>query len=842
MTRRNRAAFAAFLGLAIAASATTALADVESARKYLAEAAKQVKDGDANKASMSLDLAEAELDGVPEADAAPLRKELEALKKELSGGAASAEKKKLAGEVESTIKRIKRWMDDGQFEQADTVAGELETALNDPANKKILGDDAATYLKQLAPLRKVATKRLLGDKVESLDGRIKVLEDEWPKTMDEILGKDTRSSQQYAIRSADDSLNRLETMLKQLPADDEAVKPLAARIEKMRAEYASAASAGTASAEIDRVASRVESVEGDWAELMKTVQDPERSGVADSAARDAYTKMEMLKGLIADLPADDPRTKALAERQNKMQAEFDKVYAAAGAARVVARLQDLWDDGKEGWQGWEDETAGPSFQDFALKGGSSGEQQFNMPKTVALRRQADRFFDFIKDDESYKAVAEVPEVKAIVDDVRAKREQAYAKLVKAATAVVAEAETAQMDSTKLMAVQYMDHPLQMALGEESPEYKQLLERRDVILKREADAVAAAEKAAKEAYAKLSAEAEKAWPAMAAKFADAQDGFDPDTAKVGQYVRLKDINNRMGWDYGSDDLPFASRWNGKPFAARFDPVIRDAFVAARKQIGNERITDNGWDMIAIVESGTVRITERVKSEVRDSGGSSLGSLERWNPIQVPVIRVVALRAGPVAAAVGAGAVNIEGKVEQPNAGASTGGATGHDAGGTTSGSATASLAAIAASPTAAGTVAGGRAGAWLWMLLTLAVGLTAAAAALLKAGYAPLAAIPQAGAVQARVGGEQLAMIGLACAAIGVVFLLRGYVVFGLLTNLAIIAAGAVAALDWLVARGVVKPELAARVSPLAVPIGLACAALVVVRLLSGLIGVNLYLI
>jgi hypothetical protein len=49
-------------------------------------------------------------------------------------------------------------------------------------------------------------------------------------------------------------------------------------------------------------------------------------------------------------------------------------------------------------------------------------------------------------------------------------------------------------------------------------------------------------------------------------------------------------------------------------------------------------------------------------------------------------------------------------------------------------------------------------------------------------------------------------------------------------------------MDWLVERGFVKPETAAQARPLGVPIGMTCAALVIVSLLCGLIGIPLYVI
>jgi hypothetical protein len=380
-----------------------------------------------------------------------------------------------------------------------------------------------------------------------------------------------------------------------------------------------------------------------------------------------------------------------------------------------------------------------------------------------------------------------------------------------------------MDDNKLRAVQYMDFALNNALGQDSSEAKALNVRREAILKKNEEAVAAAKAAKEAAYKKMEELASKAWPDMAAKF-DAQDGFDPDRPPVGKYVRLRGIDNRMGGQFASDEFPFATKINGKPVAGRFDPVVVAALDACEEKFGY-RSYPSEWDVIAMVESGTARINEVTTNEVRDAGGSRVGSFDRSTPVEAPIIKIVAIHAGPVAAAAGAGAVSEDGKVEAPKQGAAG-----------SSGSSGSAL----SSGVASATVSSAR--AWFMRLLVLVVGLAAAAACLMKANYAPLASIPQAGQVQTRIGGENLAMIGLICAGLGVLFLLLGFIYRGLFTNLAIIAAGLYAALDFLQSRNIVKPEQAAQIRPLGVPIGLTCAALVIVSLLLGLIGLNLWVI
>jgi hypothetical protein len=209
-----------------------------------------------------------------------------------------------------------------------------------------------------------------------------------------------------------------------------------------------------------------------------------------------------------------------------------------------------------------------------------------------------------------------------------------------------------------------------------------------------------------------------------------------------------------------------------------------------------------DVIAeVVGPGTVE--KRINHEIRDSGGSTIARGEEWKPVDCIVVKIIAMRGGPVAVGPN-GAATLDGKIAPV----------------------------AAAGMTVSGAASGGGVG-WFWRSLTLIIGLSAATAALLKAGYAPVAASAQGQQITARLGNDNLAYVGLACAALGVVWLARGMVLWGLLVSSSIIAAGLYAALDMLLARGLVSTHVADRVKPLGVKIGLACATIVVLHLLVG---------
>ena len=123
--------------------------------------------------------------------------------------------------------------------------------------------------------------------------------------------------------------------------------------------------------------------------------------------------------------------------------------------------------------------------------------------------------------------------------------------------------------------------------------------------------------------------------------------------------------------------------------------------------------------------------------------------------------------------------------------------------------------------------------FVWRFLILLVGLTAAGAALLKAQFAPLVSVPQIGAMRATLDDHKLALIGIGCALVGVLWLLKSFIYRDFLVTAAITAAGLLAALDLLVAKGIIKEDLAVKLRPNTKLVGLACAALVVIHLIIG---------
>lgn len=724
------------LGLAFTSSA---FADLEGARKYVDEATERVKGGDFDAAKTKLELAEAELEGVAADAAAPVKTQIEALKKQITAAAGAEDKQRLVREIESAMKNMDNLMEGQSFSRADEIAAGLETDIKN--NKELLGEEGEAMLKKLATVRKVAGRKMLDDTIDRAEARVKSLEEDWPEKKKDM---------------ADDNDIQLQ-----------------------------------------------------------------------NSARSAYQSIESTRSYLKGLPEDNEKVKAMNDRINKIESELTAITAAGEVTEYARRMKDYWTTYKEYFDGWEKESdTPPTFAEFMSKSGGDM-SLLNIPKTAGLIEYTYRFNKQYAEDQQFKDMQSRPEIKPILDEVQANFEKARARALKFATAVVEDMEKQPVTPDVVGAASRLGGggsrgTLHQVLGDDAPELAALVARTNEVSKKFEAGQKAADEALTKTYKDLIAASEKAWPDMKAKYS-LTTGFDPNkhTDFTGKYIEIT-TDNLMGGRF-EGDFPFATTLNGMPIACRMENDVAKAWDEVSKKVkhtvGNHD-EDGRWNIICRVEGTTGQMTQKttVEGSVRVGNENLQTRGEKAETVTAPIVTIIAARCGPLAVATGAGVVTETGKVETP----------------TGSSSGTSSSGALAST--------GSTLVAWMWRLFLLIVGLAAAAAALMKANFAPLANVPQAGEMQSKVGSENLALAGLVCALVGFIFLLRGFILYGMFTHLAIIAAGLYAGMDWLVARNIVKPELAAKLKPFGVPIGLVCAALVIVSVLLSLIGLNLVVV
>ncbi|MBC7784530.1 MAG: hypothetical protein H7144_11895 [Burkholderiales bacterium] len=566
-----------------------------------------------------------------------------------------------------------------------------------------------------------------------------------------------------------------------------------ATFQKLHAKKASTEFAAELDAEMKKF-------EEEWTLNKAKITKPADDNEAGNAISNTGQAIRRLNDRLAQSPADDEKVKTTRARLAAVTEELTKFEAGLGAAKLAERLRSWADGYARDWEGWESENTAPTWDEY--KGtGSASMDRFKAEKSSAAVSRLTSILEEVQKQDDFKEFGATAVVKAELDKIKAQRDAAYAKVLKNATTVVEGAEKATVDSRANDTYGRLKDGVRVSLGE-TPESAKLQARVEALAKKFADQTAGETKAAEELVAKLTAGADKAWPDMVGKFST-KDGFDPSSAKSGEYYRIKDGANRMGWDFKpeSGGFEFAMKVGGQPVAGTYDSTVRSAIEEIQKKT-NRTIEDRGWDFVVLYEGKQGKLQQFREGSVQTTGGEQVGTYRETQTVDAPIVKVVALHVGPLAVAQGQGAVKEDGAVAAPTG----------DSG------------VVGAASTGSG---------WLRRVLYLLVGLVAAFVCLVKARFAPLASVAQVGQVQASVGDQNLSYVGLACAALGAVWLLTsliGLSFFGILLSLAITAAGLYAGLDVLLTRGLVKQEMAAKIKPLGVPIGLTCAALVLLSL------------
>ncbi|MDB5328695.1 MAG: hypothetical protein JWM57_4264, partial [Phycisphaerales bacterium] len=284
---------------------------------------------------------------------------------------------------------------------------------------------------------------------------------------------------------------------------------------------------GKALTENLRVATgEVDDLEKSWAEhktkLAETDATPEgRTQHLESAQRD----FDGIARYFKDLPADNADVKALQARVDKVKTEMTAAAGNAGVAEVVRRIDSFQDLYKNEYDGMEAETTTPTWASFKS---SATTDALGVTKTKAFYSRMSDFLITLQKEDAYIAAKDQPAVKAKVTALQAKVAAAHDTIKKNAEAVVAGLEAEKVTADNAGRASQLHDEIRNALGENTDEGKALMARIDKV---NADFKNAGEKAEGEKvayYKSLTDQANKAWPAMMAKF-ETVDGFDPNKA-------------------------------------------------------------------------------------------------------------------------------------------------------------------------------------------------------------------------------------------------------------------------------------------------------------------------
>lgn len=350
-----------------------------------------------------------------------------------------------------------------------------------------------------------------------------------------------------------------------------------------------------------------------------------------------YLRKRVLGGLDRADP-QDPDIAAIVQRANATTAKLDKYLVDWSKAKLDASVSNSWAEIEKDIAGWDTE------QHVAPSATSLDEPQ--LPQT---RRALQRTQWLLDSQETKNIRASHPgdaTIQGPFEHAERIRAEAARKLAAAYSEVLERAEKLETPLNRFD----QDRPRQLTYSVENAlqgtDFKDALVARATRLDAKWQAEVAAIMAARQAlYDRLAAEAESNWPNMR----DACNAvtFDPKTAQVGQTVRIDNVYNRCGWDYGSRKYSFAMRWDDYLVGGFYEDHVFAALEHAWYQLKLDVGDRIRWDVIAVIE-GPDKIGVRTQVTLRDKlTGEKLGTLEEWPLHDCIRIRIIGLHAGPVA---------------------------------------------------------------------------------------------------------------------------------------------------------------------------------------------------
>jgi hypothetical protein len=418
---------------------------------------------------------------------------------------------------------------------------------------------------------------------------------------------------------------------------------------------------------LERINRELDSAEKDWPDKLKDIHgdSPESRNMAiDSMQRDLETIGKIAKAL----PEGNADADAAMARYKKLDEAVNAEALKAKAGDVYDQVKRSWESYADEYDGWQKETTGPHFEELTHRQ-SDEMSKLMAPKTVALVTRVNAWLDMnLADPTASQLASSDAKVKGYVDQIRGMQKTAFDKLSEFASSVLDEAEKAQIDKDARDRLEtFANDDLRIAL--EGSDLLKPLQQRALKLVGAFDQKTIGDQAAQEKlYNTLVEQANKAWPAMV-KEANPTEGFDAvatsqniDPAK-GKTIRLKGVQNRMGFDYSpSGGYDFAITMDGVPVAGKFSPSVRKAYNGISAKTGRD-FSSEDCDVVATIEGmGPIIRIARAEGSLQTTGGEKVASITAQGNETVPGIRlkIIALHIGPVAANEG-GAIDENGKL-------------------------------------------------------------------------------------------------------------------------------------------------------------------------------------
>lgn len=411
-------------------------------------------------------------------------------------------------------------------------------------------------------------------------------------------------------------------------------------------------------------------------EKIAEIQNPDTSpNSKESAIEELERELARWNERMDPLPASDARVVEIRKTLAGAQEQFTKLALADRVNEVLESLKRGWELYKDDWDGHESET-GVTWADYKGTTGDRKIDNYGAPKSRELVERHESFMRNRVEDEKYQSVKDAPAVKAYMDELQKTADAARARLIAAAKGVVDASENEAIASENKDTFDRLEDSLRVLLvtSEGAQDGSAAALRARIVKKLQAflDATEGAEKARAAWYDAMTASAKKNWDEIA-KSLEATAGFDPTDAGAskGKLIRIE-TDNLMGWRFKPGDFPFATTVDGHPVAGVYADDVKSAIAQVQEKLGRDLGDDDRdgrWTVIAEVTGRTGRMMQKKQAEgdVVDRGtGNVVGkyTLDYADPVTAPIIRIVAVKIGPLAVSSEKGMAKEDGSIGSP----------------------------------------------------------------------------------------------------------------------------------------------------------------------------------
>jgi hypothetical protein len=236
--------------------------------------------------------------------------------------------------------------------QADVGNGDMNAANNDIqlAEAELDGVDDATkgsIQKDIDTLKKAIT-----------DAQNAGAKQDAQKKIDSMMN-DAKSCLD-AKQSFDESDKAIQDYLGQPDVKSALGDEAIAKYLKELSTYRKVANINAYNTNLNQVKSQLDQAEKDWPDKLKAMGNPDDQSAADDFQRE----LDQIEPMLKDFPRDKPEAVAQINRFKVLKDELNVQVFKAKAAETYSRLKDSWDSYANDREGWDKETAGPTFDDI----------------------------------------------------------------------------------------------------------------------------------------------------------------------------------------------------------------------------------------------------------------------------------------------------------------------------------------------------------------------------------------------------------------------------------------------------------------------------------------------